>query len=1307
MASFRQECPSCGDLVLLDSKLAGKKTDCPKCKFRFTVLDPKAQDEDEDEDLDEEDGDEEDAPRKKKQGGNTPLIAGIAVGAVALLALIGGGIYFLMSGDSGGGNKTAGGSSSPTAAPGGGGAGGPPGNPTAMMPGAPGGMMPGAPGTPGGPGNEVPGGIAGAGAAPGAAGAEGAAPAAPGVNLVVEEAGPDASNLLPADSQAVFRLQLDKARASSLGSLLLQAPGTLDPAGIEATWGFGPENIKQIAVGMNLDRPWNLAVFRLEQPANAEDVAKRLNAQPQPVAGGAGNQGATVYLIPREVDASTSVFARMVNLLRSGGRPTAPLGLFQVDETNLVMGDLDRLKTYAQTDLAKLKRMAEVSPPPALIAPAEGGAPGGQGGPGVPTPGGIGKAPMGGGPPMPPVGGPEGAPMYPGMAGMGQPGMAGLPGMPSMMGGPAGPGGAAGAAPPAPPNKFLNLSKPMQEALQALDKENPGALATFYVDGRFLKNPNLSPSIEGTLKPILNTDAAILGVSVPSGAAAESFRVAVSLLDFKPDALKAAVYLGMDSQQFKSFSTQGYPWLIAGLKVAFARLGGEGDKALKVATSINQGGTGGAAAGGGMPGMGGMMGGMPGMGGMPAMGGMMGGMPGKGGGMPAMGGGPGPAGMPAMGGRPGMSGPPTGEGEGGLAAGPGAPGGLGGAAPAAAAGPSDVNGAIHGSVLASATITTIDLKGLSGPIYEFLMEAMRSSVAQARGQAESYVPYNGIHDLAKALTDFTAQAKAFPAGSLPGADRPDLRMSWLVRMIPLLPGSNLGPQVEPLLAKPSSWREPQNLALAALHIPGFVNTVDATGSSRVQWTSLGETLGASHFVGVAGVGLDTPNLPNNPANLPKLGVFGYDRATQMKEITDGPANTIAVLMVPSSTQGPWIAGGGSTVRGVPVDGNPIEPFLSPSVFNPKTKSKERGTYAIMADGKVRFLSATIPPATFMALCTMAGGESVGNIDEIAPAIGPGGELVSAAATPKPAPMAGKETAPKPSPITVAPSVNPGRYKVSTEVRRQGAAPQKKEGEWLVQKVGPFLALRDATGGKDRKTTTDLLLNLTGGKLEIIESSRNPGEDVSKQALVAEGAGFKYTATLKQAENGIPVNVDETAIITRVGDAPPAAVPAKIFLTKDLYSCEKIDNLPTLPEGITAEQVASATKMQVLAMDRGMALVAVQVGNTSDAMGKPRVFHLLALGKGEDEAVLHQFGAAGLPPFTAKQTEPGKLDLTTPQGVFTFAKPAPPPPPEGEQPPEGEKKPEGDKKPEGEPKPDDKKPAEAKPADQKPGEKKPG
>jgi DNA-directed RNA polymerase subunit RPC12/RpoP len=60
MASFRQECPSCGDLVLLDSKLAGKKTDCPKCKFRFIVSDPRAKDEEED--IDDEEGDDDEEP---------------------------------------------------------------------------------------------------------------------------------------------------------------------------------------------------------------------------------------------------------------------------------------------------------------------------------------------------------------------------------------------------------------------------------------------------------------------------------------------------------------------------------------------------------------------------------------------------------------------------------------------------------------------------------------------------------------------------------------------------------------------------------------------------------------------------------------------------------------------------------------------------------------------------------------------------------------------------------------------------------------------------------------------------------------------------------------------------------------------------------------------------------------------------------------------------------------------------------------------------------------------------------------------
>ena len=86
MASFRQECPSCGELVLLDSKLAGKKTACTKCKFRFVVEDPNAHSNADDDDDDDND-DEEAQPRKKQSGSNGTLIAGIGVGVAALLGL--------------------------------------------------------------------------------------------------------------------------------------------------------------------------------------------------------------------------------------------------------------------------------------------------------------------------------------------------------------------------------------------------------------------------------------------------------------------------------------------------------------------------------------------------------------------------------------------------------------------------------------------------------------------------------------------------------------------------------------------------------------------------------------------------------------------------------------------------------------------------------------------------------------------------------------------------------------------------------------------------------------------------------------------------------------------------------------------------------------------------------------------------------------------------------------------------------------------------------------------------------------------
>jgi hypothetical protein len=75
-----------------------------------------------------------------------------------------------------------------------------------------------------------------------------------------------------------------------------------------------------------------------------------------------------------------------------------------------------------------------------------------------------------------------------------------------------------------------------------------------------------------------------------------------------------------------------------------------------------------------------------------------------------------------------------------------------------------------------------------------------------------------------------------------------------------------------------------------------------------------------------------------------------------------------------------MAGGGSTVRGVP-EKDSVKPFVCDIEHEGK-----RGTFAIMADGAVRFIPEDIPDEVFKALCTIAGGESVENLDAVAPPV---------------------------------------------------------------------------------------------------------------------------------------------------------------------------------------------------------------------------------------------------------------------------------------------------------------------------------
>jgi uncharacterized protein (TIGR03067 family) len=261
---------------------------------------------------------------------------------------------------------------------------------------------------------------------------------------------------------------------------------------------------------------------------------------------------------------------------------------------------------------------------------------------------------------------------------------------------------------------------------------------------------------------------------------------------------------------------------------------------------------------------------------------------------------------------------------------------------------------------------------------------------QARSKAA--VVYHTSHRsaLASALKQYVNEKRAFPRGTAdrrPAGNRrtlpypPSKRLAWTAELLTYFgaPYANLPKDAT------QSWDEGANERIAQIAIPHLLAPNEPEGayppsSAFDETNKTGEPLAVTHFVGMAGLGMDAAEYqPGNPATDKKLGVFGNDRITRVEDIKDGLDKTIAIIQVPPTFKGCWLAGGGSTIRGV-LEDDPVAPFVC-------TEYKgQKGTFAIMCDGKVRFIPASIPPETFKALCTIAGGEPIDNLDALCPEV---------------------------------------------------------------------------------------------------------------------------------------------------------------------------------------------------------------------------------------------------------------------------------------------------------------------------------
>jgi prepilin-type processing-associated H-X9-DG protein len=191
-----------------------------------------------------------------------------------------------------------------------------------------------------------------------------------------------------------------------------------------------------------------------------------------------------------------------------------------------------------------------------------------------------------------------------------------------------------------------------------------------------------------------------------------------------------------------------------------------------------------------------------------------------------------------------------------------------------------------------------------------------------------------------------AAGKCFPPGCMGPGTNPEERLSWMVVVLPYVDQGPLFTQFDTAKGYAANL-EPAQTSLPVLFCPS---------STEARNT-------VTHYIAMAGVGLDSPG---RPVNAQGNGFMGYDRLTSLSMIKDGAAHTIA-LMETRSDLGPWARGGTSTVRG-------FDPAAALVGANPPFGGHDDRMNVAMADGSVRTIRTSIESGKLTAAITIAGGD---------------------------------------------------------------------------------------------------------------------------------------------------------------------------------------------------------------------------------------------------------------------------------------------------------------------------------------------
>lgn len=238
-----------------------------------------------------------------------------------------------------------------------------------------------------------------------------------------------------------------------------------------------------------------------------------------------------------------------------------------------------------------------------------------------------------------------------------------------------------------------------------------------------------------------------------------------------------------------------------------------------------------------------------------------------------------------------------------------------------------------------------------------LVALLLPAVQQAREAARRSQSKNNLKQLGLAMHNYHDTHTSFPAGTHPNAKlKVEERLSWLTDLLPYMDQAPLFNTIN----FEKAWNDKTNETGSKVTLQVLLNPSQPS-------PPVVNGFGVTNYVGMAGVGKDAPTLPITDN---RVGVFGYDRVTRLRDIADGSSNTIMITDA-SKDFGPWSQGGKSNIRALTT-----KPYINgpDGIGSPHSG----GLNVLLSDGAVRFVSQDIDPKVLEALVTIHGGETIGD-----------------------------------------------------------------------------------------------------------------------------------------------------------------------------------------------------------------------------------------------------------------------------------------------------------------------------------------